>query len=586
MFKIKNKRLFEIIINIILSLILTIFVWQNISFTGNSVIFVFILMAIFITGDFLITKIKTMHKREIIIISIISFIFSVIELIGKSINTDYTLNNILNKWIIVDLIGYFIICAFLIANLYDFFEKQKSERCKLEFAKKIKEKFLNNNIKIFFICLVAIIIAWLPYYLNYFPGILTPDSCSQIEQIVGKSGLSNHHPITHTGIVAIFVNIAMLLFKDINMGIALYSLMSIIIMALLDTFVIMYMVKNEVDYKVIICTLIFYMFYPVNGMYSITMWKDVFFSGVIPIFIILNIKLLKSTNQFFEKRINIFLYLFISILTMLLRHNGVYVVLLTLPFIFGYLRSYWKKILPFFSGIIILYLSSNFLIYNILQVEKGSIGEMLSVPVQQIARVEKENRQELDIETKEKIEKFFGENIGDVYNPTLSDDVKGRLNGEAFETNKVDFFGLWLNLLLKYPKVYIESFISNSYGYYYPEAQNWVVATNLYDRGLGMVQTPIINSRVVSKIVGIIQNRNIPIISMFFSVGFASWLLLVLLGYKLYRKEKEFLIIYLPLFILWLTLIASPVFCEYRYAYSLFLSIPLLFSENFKKMMN
>ena len=59
------------------------------------------------------------------------------------------------------------------------------------------------------------------------------------------------------------------------------------------------------------------------------------------------------------------------------------------------------------------------------------------------------------------------ENLGDNYNPILSDDVKGELNTEYFDNNKMEFIKLWAKLLIKYPKDYVESFISNSYGLHF-----------------------------------------------------------------------------------------------------------------------
>ena len=51
----------------------------------------------------------------------------------------------------------------------------------------------------------------------------------------------------------------------------------------------------------------------------------------------------------------------------------------------------------------------------------------------------------------------------------------------------------------------------------------------------------------------------------------------------MYKKEYKYILLYLPIFVLWLTCIASPVFCEYRYAYPIFTSILLYISLNVTK---
>lgn len=81
----------------------------------------------------------------------------------------------------------------------------------------------------------------------------------------------------------------------------------------------------------------------------------------------------------------------------------------------------------------------------------------------------------------------------------------------------------------------------------------------------------------------LIERRDIPILSMCFSIGTAFWLIVICLGYKILNKEYRFILVYLPIFILWLTIVVSPVFCEYRYAYSMFTSLPIYISLNFIK---
>ena len=98
------------------------------------------------------------------------------------------------------------------------------------------------------------------------------------------------------------------------------------------------------------------------------------------------------------------------------------------------------------------------MVFKILKVEKGAVGEMLSVPIQQIARTVKDNYEAIDEETIEKINKYFMvENVWEDYNPILSDPVKYNFNNEYFSENKSEFISIWLKLFVKYPKDYIEA---------------------------------------------------------------------------------------------------------------------------------
>ena len=51
-----------------------------------------------------------------------------------------------------------------------------------------------------------------PYFLAYFPGILSNDSVWQMDQILGIRPLSNHHPFTHTMIIKLFYSIGYAIF--------------------------------------------------------------------------------------------------------------------------------------------------------------------------------------------------------------------------------------------------------------------------------------------------------------------------------------------------------------------------------------
>lgn len=571
----------------ILSGLLTVFVWHNFLVSGNSVIFIFVFISSYITMQKIF---QHADKRKIIITSIVSIIFAVIEVVCNSINMDYTLNHILNKWLVINFLGYYII-SMTVMNvtffIFENFSKSKINNSVIKIKnQKINSIWSNSKVQ-FILCVTLITVAWIPYFLKYYPGIVTPDSYTQIGMAIGNRELSNHHPITHTGIVAIFVNIGLRIFKNINLGIALYSIVSMLIMAILGSCVLQYLRKKGISKVVRILILLYYMLYPINAIYSITMWKDIFFSGMIPILILFCRELIFNTEEFFNKKRNIIAYVIVSLLTILLKHNGLYAILLTFPFILIVLKKYWKKTVPLFLSIIVLYSLTNTLIYDILKIKKGSVAEMLSIPTQQIARVEKYHREELDDFTKQTINKFFTvENIGDNYNPILSDDVKGKLDTEYFNDNKMEFIKLWGKLLIKYPKDYVESFISNSYGYYYVEAKYWVVSRVTMDdpnNPMGIEQQSKISNKVLDYIDSTIDNRDIPLVSMCFSVGACFWLIVVCLVYKIYTKEYKNILIYLPILILWLTMIASPVFCEYRYAYPMFTTLPLYIVLNFKE---
>ncbi len=487
----------------------------------------------------------------------------------------------IDKWLILNVLGYAILAWSIISTIYSFLDKNNLTEKTIKIG---KITILENNKVSFIINVILIFIAWLPYFLRYYPGLLTADSCAQMAQAIGNAELSNHHPIFNTALIALFVNIGRGIFGNINSGVAVYILFQMTIMAIMLSTVVQYLSKRGTPTIVRLITLLYYMFYPINALFSVTMWKDVMFAGIVPIFLILCNDLVFNTDKFFEKKKNIATYIIITIFIFFMRNNGMYLVIFTMPFIAIVLGKYWKKVIPMFLSILILYFGIKTVIFSALDVKQGSVAEMLSISLQQIARVQKYYGEDMDDELKEEINSFFNcKNIGEKYNPVLSDPVKAELNVNYFNENKVEFIKLWLKLLKDHFKDYVESFISNSYGYYYPEASHWVANRTMEENNMGIVQSPIIEGKIVSKVDSLIERREIPLISMCFSIGTAFWLTVICLGYKLAKKEYKFILIYLPIFVLWLTIVASPVFCEYRYAYPIFTSLPLYVGLNFWK---
>ena len=400
--------------------------------------------------------------------------------------------------------------------------------------------------------------------------------------------MSNHHPLFNTFVIGIFANLGGL-FENYNIGIAMYSIVQMLALSGIFAYTVYYMAKKEVPLSLRVITLIFYALYPVHALYSITMWKDIPFAISMLLFTIFITEIVTNKEKFFESKANLLLFAISILLVLLFRNNGIYVVILTAPFIFVFARKYYKQLIVVFVSVLLIYSALwKCLIFNILKVQEGSIVEALSIPLQQIARVVNEHSDELTEEEMDTINKFWKiDNLGEIYDPRLSDNVKWAIDDKILSDNKGEFIKLWLGLFIKYPITYVESFLCNSYGYWYPEASNWVVARTIYqpenesEQIPGLKQTPIIEGNIIKQIDSYIEKRSVPVLSMIFSIGFAMWLVFGQITYIIYKIQYKFLLLFVPILFLWLTNLASPVFCEYRYIYSLFTCLPMLLFVSF-----
>ena len=242
-----------------------------------------------------------------------------------------------------------------------------------------------------------------------------------------------------------------------------------------------------------------------------------------------------------------------------------------------------------FVIVIAIYKIVNGPILEIFDIEKGSIREALSVPLQQLARVEANKKDELTADEYEGIHKFIMcDDIKSYYNPRLSDPIKGKLNEEYFSENKGEFIKLWLKLFVKYPKEYVESFLCNTVGYWYPETVHTVITKNIYnfEDGIVIQKQPILQIESIEAYTNFIDARNIPVITMVFSIGATVWITIILAMYCVYKKKYKLLTMYIPVCALWLTVLASPVHAEYRYIFGLFTTIPILMTTSLKEETN
>ena len=527
-----------------------------------------------------ISQIKS--KRERIVSIIVAVIFAVLEVIGYSISNYNSLDGIIgSKGILFKAISKFIGCVIVFYTIVIYLYDKILSRIKLKEDSKIRKYFTDNKRSLFIVALI-LFIAYLPHFLYNFPGMYTTDSLSEMTcGLDNVKSFSNHHPVFHIFIIYGCINLGKLL-GGAYIGIAIYSILQMLFVAFTFSYVIKYMAKKNVNIVFRILTLIFFIIYPAFGPYSITMWKDVLFGVILVPFTIQVIEMI-TNKEYFKKKRNFVSFIIISIFTILFRNNGLYVVLITLAMLLIFLKGNRKKI----ALMLLIVIAFNILwkgpIFKLLNVTDGPVREMMSVPVQQIARTVKYRRSELTEEEKTKIQKYIDmdlEEMGESYYPLISDNIKDHFNNEEFNNNKLDFISLWLSLFFKYPVEYVEAFLDNSFGYWYPQANNGILPTwyeyEYSEEIIGYDRKPVLNLEFLDGYYADINGRKMPIISMWISIGFVFWIMILCIGYMVCKKKYKLILAYIPILALWLTTIASPVYCEYRYIFGMFTCVPIL----------
>ncbi len=432
-----------------------------------------------------------------------------------------------------------------------------------------------NIPRLFLISFLVILICYIPYFIIFFPGLLTADSLTGLNMILKIYPVTDSHTLLHLLFMYIPFKVGTLLFSNINMSVGLISLTQMIVMALTFAYTIKFLKSRKVPNIVLIIMVLFYGLLPVNGFYSITLWKDIIFSCSIVLFTIECFKLIERKNNITFK--NSYMFIIVSLLVVFTRNNAIYMyVVLSMVSIIVFKKNL-KVIVPMLLIVFATYVVVKGPVFNALKIEKSSSTEYIAIPLQQIGRMAYKDVKFTKKE-KELIDKLIPlEELKKSYNPEITDSIKfnKKYNTKEFEKNKKEYFELWMNLCLKHPATAIEAYLTTTLGYWYPGVEYWVTTAQIDKNDLGVHTYSFVPKSFRNKFKHIISNR-IPLIGFFNCIGFCFWLIFTAMYITVKKKGKRILYIYVPVLGVWLTLlIAAPVFAEFRYTYSALLCLPI-----------
>ncbi len=556
-------------INIILALFtfVAILIYNNDFLNGNS--YNILITLLFFALYYFYSKIDVQGNKKI---KMFSFVLSMI------LGTILSVGNIVNKYIYDMPFNIFnlnrtIYSILMIIGFIPFFYKlfilliQKTPK-----ILKLKNKQQMSK-KEFIVIMSIILFGNFLYFIRFFPAIMSPDSYYVIHY-ANNYILSDFHTFGHTWFFGIFFHLGKVLFNNLNTAVAFSIIIQMICISILFTIVIKYLYNKGLSKKICLLISLIYGFTPLFGHYSVTLWRDVMFgTAFAPLFISLYEIVTNKKNN----KGNLVLFTICILIIMFFRNNGIYIFIFTIPFLIIFLKDNRKMMSIICTTLLIFYFIIKGPIFNYFNVERSKTAEAYSIPLQQMARVVA-----LDYKITGNDKKFL-ENLWEYnkvatsYRNITSDPIKTITNNDFLRNNKKDFIKTYLSLLMKHPKVYIEAYMMETIGYWYPDIIYW--ATGSESKGIfeeeKVYNIPLTPSWY-NKIIDYTTSRSLPLSNILWSVGL-SFIILLISSFITAFYNKKILLCYVPLFGLWLSIMAAtPVFCELRYVYGLFTSLPLL----------
>lgn len=553
---------------------------------------------------------------------VFSGLFSLMYLAGsyRFIISDVTNKLFQLSLIFVTFIGLFILFREILLFLNSYLLKDIPKNHSQVLSKRdtdsnyLPKRILLSREKLPFLCFFLCILCRIPYFLYSYPGIMTPDSMNQLEQVLGLQSFSNHHPWIHTMTISLFYHLGSLFTDNRNLAFAFYTVFQIVFMAAAASYLIFVLSKYIKSTKLLLCILLFYALMPYHNVMAICIWKDVLFSGSVLFFCTSYFDLLKhqmqrktdyntnnktktcsgntlSISSIRSCLLPLFIYTGSGILVCLYRSNGWYAFILSLPF---FLLSFWKSkkvMLPIHALILLVVLTVKGPVMEHYQVVQPDFVESLSIPLQQMGRVIATG-QPLTEEELSLLEKIMEpEHVPALYKEYISDPMKElvRANNPGYlADHKSEYLKLWFQLGCKYPGIYLEAYIEQTKGFYSPSTVYSVIEVDgIIENDCGITREYLLRGKFIVKIREILikLQEMIPLYGSLWSMGSLFWIILISLYLTLIRSLSSVsktldpisvISLWFPCISIILTLlIATPVAIEFRYAYHLAYTLPL-----------
>lgn len=520
------------------------------------------------------------NKKELVFCIFFSLFLSAILILGNQLELysaiSWKINTFINFMFLTFSI-FPIICLILKFILNN----------KIIYSKKLNYKKL--LIITFIIIFLANFLAWLALY----PGVYGYDAGYQIMVILEKMQITSFFSVLYTCLLGKTVQFGMNLFNSYQIGLAIFTFFQMLFLTFVAFKIISYILKKTNNFLFSLVFILFYSLFPLHLVMTVSTAQDALFSGIFALLFLELLEIVENKNYWNYKRHYVFL-VFLMFLLIVTRNNGIYCLIFIIPFLLIFNKRNIRKVLAISLTLFVFYFGYTNIFFDFANIEKvNNIQEMLSIPSQQLARVYVYNNAIFNEDDIEKLTSFYS-NIENfnlyLYRPSISDPIKELVNNDFVKSNFASYLSFWGKIGLKDPKNYIEAFLLNSLGFWYPNK-------NYYDARMyhpymeyNMLDVKLWNPKYIeisrsskfpiyehllNSVVGENSWQKIPILSTVFSLGFYFIIFIFAFLIVIVRRKFSYL---LPLSLamgLYITLFLSPV-ALFRYGYPFVLISPLL----------
>ena len=430
----------------------------------------------------------------------------------------------------------------------------------------------------FFYIWAIIFLFWMPVFFALYPGAFVYDATEEYVEVISRQ-FTMHHPLLHVlalgGIVHLFEYIG----AGANLGIAVYVLLQMLVMSAALSFVVRSLQMWGVTKRYAFITVLFFSIFPLFPLYAVCTAKDGLFTVFLLVSIVSMGNIIRSTDAeqapaSTTSMSDMVIFLVSSTLMMMLRNNGLYAYTATaliIVIVFIVDRRHRSassnhitaRLLILMALSIVLSLGGTRILKLATGATDGEHQEMLTVPIQQLARTYTYSPEAFTPDEEALLKAFIPEDYLTTYSPRISDVLKSGFDNQYYESHRALFYKLWLTIGTRRPLTYLNAHLGTAYGYIYPDALNNVYKGNTMNTftytdssyfgfeteppGTRESMLPALEILIEKFSLNLFQQK-CPVLSMLFAPGFVFWVFLfVLVGY-VDRKNLPMMLLVLMTF--------------------------------------
>ena len=421
----------------------------------------------------------------------------------------------------------------------------------------------------FFVTAGALLLLWLPFVVLDYPGAVCYDTVQQFGQFWGMIPRSNNSPFFDTVVYGVLYGIGSFLGGSDNFGIGFIVICQLILYAASFAYTIetVCRVTGFRAPRWILTAL--YGLVPIFGGAVRVVLKD---SLHLP-FVMLYCTVLVRILYFPVTKKTRAAFCLTFMLAALTRKAALSYVLAGAVVLCLLAKKPDKRKLLLCTVLsVLLVLGVEKVLYPLLGIAEAPSSELVALQIQSVSYITRRQLDYIPQELLQRIDAVLGiDNILALYNPNNADYMKTCFSGDVKE-----ILSVWFALAKRFPGEFVYSVITASWKYFFAfstgSTEYWYGIDDFSK--LGKEIAFVIPVRYIKNYVMFWVES--PSLSRLIGPGPYSWMLLFSAGRAWRNKSKEILVLIVPMAILMIGLIFTPINGECRYAYPLIGMAPII----------